>query len=54
MTRFLRDLSSLTFWLGCLLSLPGILLLMASEGLASVVVDREQQAHDRALDQEIL
>jgi len=54
LTRFLRRLSSFAFFLGAFLSLPGLLLMWASSGLASAAVDREQAAHDLALDREIL
>lgn len=52
MIKALRRLSAFFFVLGCLLALPGIvglLFILASALLASLVVDREQADHDAAL-----
>ncbi len=52
--RALHRLSTIAYFLRVFLSIPGLLLLAASAGLSCAAVDREQAAHDLALDRECL
>jgi len=54
MTRFLQVASVLAMGLGFLLALPGLLLLLGASQISTLLVAREQAAHDRALDRECL
>lgn len=49
MTLFLRLIAATATGLGFLLALPGLLLLLGASQITSLLVDREQAAHDAAL-----
>lgn len=49
MTRALRILAALSAGLGFVLALPGLLFLLGSSQIASLVVDLEQADRDAAL-----
>lgn len=53
MTRALRTLAALSTGLGFLLALPGLLLLLGSSQISSLLVAREHAARDHALDLEV-
>lgn len=50
MSRFLRLTAGLSAGLGLVLALPGLLLLLGSAQISSLLVDREQRARDASLD----